>query len=227
VTKDELLSALDQALADDNPDDGVAFAVMAHVARLIGLLDAASAWVERADLEVLNTRPGPGNDHVLKLLDGCVPFTDDERFLVIRAWGFGFYADAMHVLGGLMLAEFTGRMPCVLWGRNSLFLPSGKENAFPFFFNAIGSEFQPFVATAPSDRIFPGKCGPRDIAGAAFEPYCAPRSGGEGKMAAIRPLNRPERIVVSDFFIGVADLLSWIPKGHRWHGQSLDQIVQA
>ena len=44
MTKDELLSALDQALADDNPDDGVAFAVMAHVARLIGLLDAASAW---------------------------------------------------------------------------------------------------------------------------------------------------------------------------------------
>jgi protein O-GlcNAc transferase len=241
VTNTELLSALDKALADDNlalaealaqtiladdPDNNMACAIMAHVARQIGLADAAPAWLKRADVAVLNAIPPPRNDQVRMLLNGCGPSPDDERFLVIRAWGFGFWADTMHVLGGLLLANLTGRIPCVLWGRNSLFLPEQEENAFPLFFNSIGSEFLAFVTTAPSDRIFPGKWSGRDIAGAAIDAYLAPHMGGEGKMAAIWLLNRPERIVVSDFFIGLADLLPWIPKGHRWHGQSLDQIVR-
>ena len=240
MTNAELLSALDQALEVDNlalaealaqtilaedPDNGIACATMAHIARLIGMEDAAAGWADRTDIAVLNAIPAPRNDRVRMLLDGCGPSTEDERFLVIRAWGYGFWADTMHVLGGLLLAELTGRIPCVLWGKNSLFLPGGEENAFPFFFNAIGSEFLSLLSVAPSDRIFPGKWGGRDIAGDVIDPYLPPQMDGEGKMAAIWLLNRPERVVVSDFFTQVAELLPWIPRGHRWQGQSIDQIV--
>ncbi|MGB8078567.1 MAG: hypothetical protein WCF09_11900, partial [Gallionella sp.] len=36
-----------------------------------------------------------------------------ERFLLIKAWGYGFWSDVSHVLGQLLLAEITGRTPVV------------------------------------------------------------------------------------------------------------------
>ena len=240
MTSEQVLAALDQALATDNlslaealaqeilsidPENGLACAVMAHIAGLIGMGEASERWLAMAGPSALNAIPVPANEQVCRLLEGCGPAVDEERFLIVRAWGYGFWADTMHVLGGLMLAELTGRIPCVLWGKNSLFLPEGEENAFPLFFNGIGSEFLSLLKVTPADRIFPFKWGGKDIGGEAIDPTCAPHQGGEGKLGAIWLLNRPERVIVSDFFIGVADLVPWIPAGHRWDGESLDGIV--
>jgi hypothetical protein len=35
------------------------------------------------------------------------------RYLLIKAWGFGFWADLDHVLGALLLADLTRRVPVV------------------------------------------------------------------------------------------------------------------
>lgn len=45
----------------------------------------------------------------------------DNRYLLIKSWGFGFYSDVIAVLGSLLLAEITHRTPVVHWGKNSLF----------------------------------------------------------------------------------------------------------
>jgi len=49
------------------------------------------------------------------------PFQRVEKFLLIKAWGYGFWSDVSHVLGQLLVAELTGRTPIVHWGQNSLF----------------------------------------------------------------------------------------------------------
>ena len=194
MTSDAILAALDRALATDNlslaealaqeilsidPEDGLACSVMAHIARLIGMKEASEPWSAMAGPSALRPLPAPANELVCRLLEGCGPAADAERFLIIRAWGYGFWADIMHVLGGLMLAELTGRIPCVLWGKNSLFLPEGEENAFPLFFNGIGSEFLSFLKVTPADQIFPTKWCGKDIGGEAVDPYLAPHQGGE------------------------------------------------
>lgn len=50
---------------------------------------------------------------------------------------------------------------------------------------------------------------------------------GNLALAGLYLLNRPERLVVSDFYVGVVDLLPWIPVSHPWHGLSLDEVVRA
>lgn len=50
---------------------------------------------------------------------------------------------------------------------------------------------------------------------------------GNLALAGLYLLNRPERLVASDFYIGVVDLLPWIPVSHPWHGRSLDEVVRA
>ena len=62
-----------------------------------------------------------------------------DKFLLIKAWGFGFWSDMDHVLGGLLLAEITGRMPVVHWGRNSLFSDDPARNAFDEFFEPVSA----------------------------------------------------------------------------------------
>ena len=39
-------------------------------------------------------------------------------------------------------------------------------------------------------------------------------------------LNRPERVVVSDYLLGIADLLAWIPDDHPLAGLTPDAIIR-
>jgi len=43
-------------------------------------------------------------------------------------------------------------------------------------------------------------------------------------MGGLYFLNRPETVAVSDFYIGVIDLLPWIPPTHKLHGKPLDEV---
>ncbi|MDK9702056.1 MAG: hypothetical protein OEL20_02880 [Sulfuritalea sp.] len=60
-------------------------------------------------------------------------------FLLIRAWGAGFWSDVDHVLGQLLLAEITGRIPIVHWGAESLFGGTTDEDGFALYFKRINN----------------------------------------------------------------------------------------
>ena len=199
---------------------------MAHVAALIGREEEAVRWGAQANPDVLSRFERPKHAKVNELLARCGAGPEDERFMLIKAWGFGFWSDVFHVLGALALADLTGRQPCVLWGGNSLYLPDGEENAWPLFFNGIGSELMMFLRAAPAEEIFPRKWHAAGPDAPEADKRTPPHKGGEGVMAALWLLNRPERVVVSDFHIGVVDLMPWIPESHSWHGLSLDQIIR-
>ena len=62
-----------------------------------------------------------------------------ERFLLIKAWGYGFWSDVSHLLGQFLIAEITGRIPVVHWGSNSLFGDETDQNAFEFYFEKVST----------------------------------------------------------------------------------------
>ena len=69
-----------------------------------------------------------------------------NKYLLIREWGCGFYADFLHVTQGLYLAELLGRQPLVHWGKESLYNNTSHQDVFKDFFDyeALGlSEFMP------------------------------------------------------------------------------------
>lgn len=220
-----LAEALAQEVIELEPNDGVAWAVMAHVAGLIGVEDKAITWGVKADPEILSGFDRPTNSHLQVMLDGCGQPSEANKYILIRSLGYGFWTEIFHVLGGLLLAEITGRLPCVLWGANSLFCGEEKGNAFPDFFNDIGSEFLSEIRAVSGDEIFPHKWAISGIEAVQADKDNPPHQGGEGQMAAVWLLNRPERVVVSDYRIGVVDLLPWIPADHTLNGLSLDTII--
>ena len=59
------------------------------------------------------------------------------RFLLIKAWGYSFWADIEHVMGQLLLAELTGRVPIVHWGMESMYSTSMNTDAFTLFFEPV------------------------------------------------------------------------------------------
>lgn len=239
--RDNMLREARQAMEGDNlacaealaqeiialaPEDGVAWAIRGHIAGLIGLEAKAVRWGARANPDVLAEFDRPRQENVLNLLAGCAPCPDEERFLLIKSLGYGLLTEIFHLLGGLLLAEITNRQPCVLWGTNTLFRRDGSLNAFPDFFNGIGTELLVFLRGAPAEEIFPRKWHAAGIDAAETGANIPPHLGGEGRMAALWLLNRPERVVVSDYLIGVVDLLAWIPDDHPMAGLSLDELVR-
>ncbi len=62
---------------------------------------------------------------------------NSDRFLLIKSWGCGFWSDVDHVMGQLLAAELTDRIPVVYWGTNNLYSESFKGNAFESYFEPI------------------------------------------------------------------------------------------
>jgi protein O-GlcNAc transferase len=141
------------------------------------------------------------------------------RYLVIREWGYGFWADVDFALGQLLLAEFTWRQPIVHWGQESRFRRRGSaptENAWPLYFEPIGDLAAAGLDGVAADR-FPAKWNAARLDAPVFN-----RFDGEGSRTwSLGFLNRPERVLVADFFCGVVNALPWAPRDHPLHNATL------
>jgi hypothetical protein len=63
----------------------------------------------------------------------------NDRFLVIKAWGWGFWADMDLLIGQLLVAELTNRIPIVYWGTNSLYSDTISTNAFELYYEQVSN----------------------------------------------------------------------------------------
>lgn len=63
----------------------------------------------------------------------------NDRFLLIKAWGWGFWADMDHLIGQLLVAELTNRIPVVSWGTNSLYSDTIMINAFELYYEPVSN----------------------------------------------------------------------------------------
>jgi hypothetical protein len=144
-----------------------------------------------------------------------------ERFLLIKAWGFGFWADVDHVLGQLLLAEMTGRIPVVYWGTNSLYYDGMCDNAFELYFEPV-SDYSIEHLVADYFSCFP----PKWHQGNLRFPEKDKLEGKYSRMAGLFSLAREEDIVVSDFHTYVNDLLPWLDKNSSFSGMDAQQIYR-
>jgi protein O-GlcNAc transferase len=139
------------------------------------------------------------------------------KYLLVKAWGYGFWADASHVLGCLLLAEITGRIPVTHWGTNSLF-SAGTDDAFRRYFEPVSPLGIDDLSESSSASCFPRKWRPDNL---RAENIC--KWDGDGsRLPAQAFIGRDETIVVSDFYLGVVDVLPLVPAGHPLHGRSVD-----
>lgn len=146
--------------------------------------------------------------------------SEATRYLLIRSWGQGFWADVDHVLGQLAVAEIVGRTPVVHWGDNSLYGGMIDRDAFTMYFEPVGPALNSLDLR--KQTFYPPKWN-ADTLGA---PNIGQWSGDNSRCSAICFFGRSESIVVSDFFTQVMQVRRWLPERHPLAGQSLDRVYR-
>lgn len=63
-----------------------------------------------------------------------------DKFLLIKTIGDGFWYDMHHTLSNLLLAEITERIPVIYWGSRSMYSTDETSNAFEQFFLPVSKD---------------------------------------------------------------------------------------
>ena len=174
----------------------------------------------------------PKNDIVLKKLavakiakerhrqlDSMCQEGNQAKFVLIKAWGAGFWADVEHVLGQLLVAELTGRIPIVHWGDNSLYWDKGVENAFELYFEPT-SPYTIEDLLGHSYSFYPTQWTEEKLRLA----YVPPSTVTDARVPGFYFLSRNETVVVSNFFTYVHDLVPWIDENHPLFGKDTQTL---
>lgn len=204
------------------PRHAGAMHLLGYIAARMGVRDAAVQYFQAA-LQV-----EPDNARIRKNLAAAQAIQppsapQGERYLLIKSWGFGFWADMVQVLGSLLLAEITGRIPVVHWGPESLFSDKTQQNGFLRYFEPVSAVSLQQLAVIPHASFLPSRWN----AGNLGKSNWAKWEGKGSRVGATHFLNRRETIAVSDFHIGVINVMPWIPTGHPLHGKGLEEIYRA
>jgi hypothetical protein len=218
------LAAADLALRhvlDLSPDNAPVLHLLGVIAARVGAREASISYFQQA----LALEPENASIRENLRLAECrktpvMPAGD--RYLLIKSWGFGFWADVSQVMGSVLLAEATGRIPVTHWGSNSLFSDKSEQDAFSFYFEPLSPVSFEALAAIGSASFFP----PRWHKGNLTENSIAKWEGNSSRAGAVYFLNRPETIAVSDFLIGVAEVAPWLPVSHPSHGKPVEEIYR-
>lgn len=202
--------------------------LLARTALKIGEVDASRHWCNETAVKLAGHPPDAFPEIQTKLaelhseLEGAVQKEKPGGYLLIKSWGYGFWADIEHVLGALLLAEMTNRTPVVHWGGNSYFTDDPSRDAFRTFFEPVSPVTVQSIIAEEGD-VYP----PRWTNGNLLD---APRNVWDevekSKFSGLYLLNRDERTVVSDYFTQVLELLPWLQKGHWLYGADVMDAIR-
>lgn len=179
---------------DRDENNAVALDVLAEIFRQIGLGDDVRGWLRD---------PPPGA-------------AAGPRYLIIKSWGSGFWSDVSSVLGGLLLAEATNRIPVVHWGSNSLFGDDSGQDAFRRYFEPVSDIGLHDLAQLEGADYYPPKWNRTNLSQENLSKW----AGAYSRLSPLYYINRKETVAVCDFYIGVADVLPWLPAQHPMRGRS-------
>ncbi|BCG60633.1 O-fucosyltransferase family protein [Paenibacillus sp. URB8-2] len=142
-----------------------------------------------------------------------------QKFLLIKTWGWGFWSDMDHLTGQLLVAELTKRIPVVYWGPHSLYSEYIDTNAFELYYEPVSSYTIDDVLQ-PEHTFFPPIW---NASNALVEDLdkTARLHRGIGELMASKA-----DVAVSDVHFFSKPLLRYIPKSHWAYGMTGVQIYR-
>lgn len=219
----EILARMVLAQAPTHLD---ALNLLGFVAIRAGAIGPALDIFRRADA----AWPQIGLDATVARVEAAMPgwearhraWRPNERFLLIKAWGYGFGSDMASLMGALLLAELTARTPVVHWGPNSLYSDGGPGNAFVNYFEPINAFGLDDLRQVAARGVFPGKWNAGNLGVEDLNKI----SGRDSRLGALFFLERDEPLAVFDFNCGIVDVLPWMPADHPYRGLTVPQIYR-
>jgi protein O-GlcNAc transferase len=206
---------------DRQKSNGTAWNLLGVVATRLQIWDKAIEFFRLA--RELGSTEAAANFETAARAAATMPLrSTQDRFLLIKAWGAGFWSDVAHVLGGLILAEITGRKPVIHWGSNSKFGDGTSADAFTRFFEPVSGLTIGDLSALEGTEFFPRKWRGENL----LEEDNAKWSGEGSQLDALYLLNRTERVVVADYFISIANFVPWIPAHHALASLSVADLYR-
>jgi len=208
-------------ILDVAPNFAGAFNLIGAIAAQLGLRDEA-IWYFTEALQHAPDYAGARDNLALAKAMKAPELSRGERFLLIKAWGAGFWSDVSSVLGALLLAEITGRIPVTHWGANSLFGEDSASDAFGHYFEPLSAFDTDALKAMKASTFFPPKWSADNFGSDNIAKW----QGIGSRMGGIYYLNRAESIAVVDYFIAAVTLLPWIPSSHSFSGETIDGVLR-
>jgi hypothetical protein len=110
----------------------------------------------------------------------------------------------------------------VHWGRNSLFGDGSGGDAFRHFFEPVNDLTLADLANLPPYKFYPPKWRADTLSAGEIAKW-----QGEGsRMGYLGLINRPEQVIVADFYAPVANLAGWIAPGRAGYRHSVPEIYR-
>lgn len=143
----------------------------------------------------------------------------NDRYLLIKSWGCGFWSDVDHVMGQLLVAEITNRIPVIYWGTNSLYGESFKTNAFELYFEPV-SEYSIYDLVNTQYTYYPPMWTYENIIIEDLDKITwVYRNLGE-------IISSNANVVVSDIHYFIRPIINFIPKEHWAYGMTAHEIYR-
>jgi hypothetical protein len=139
---------------------------------------------------------------------------ESNRFLLIKAWGCGFWSDVAHVVGQLLIAELTDRIPVVYWGADSLYASENPllKDAFTMYFLPV-SNYSVGHLINKNYTYYPARWNRGNLR------LSGTKDSADLQDTAIASVfSRSENVVVSNVHIFVHHLIKWIKESHPAYG---------
>lgn len=210
-------------ILDSDQRNAAALNLLGIIAGQIGEVDRSAAYFRAALLAAPNEDKIRRNLELLKKRPPARGIRKPgQRYLLIKSWGYGFWSDVSQVLGTLLLAEITDRIPVIHWGTNSLFGDGSNNDAFKLYFEPVSNVSLYDLLRVEDATFFPHKWNRTNLAAENVAKW----DGNGSRAAALYFLNRPETIAVNDFYIGVVDVVPWVPVDHPVYGKPLNEIYR-
>ncbi len=140
-----------------------------------------------------------------------------DRFLLIKAWSYILWADVDHMLGQLLIAEMTDRIPVIYWPTHCIHNGFVHTNGFELYFEPINN-YTIFDITNPEYTYYPPMW---DSASLLVDDHTKDtwvyRNIGD-------ILGTKANVVVGDVYYNVYELIPFLNKTHVAYGMSVEQI---
>lgn len=142
-----------------------------------------------------------------------------DRFLLIKPWSYRLWSDVEHVLGQLLIAEITNRIPVVFWPTHCLHNGFIHTNGFELYFEPV-SDYSIFDLAKPEYTFYPPFWDADNLlvedTGKDTWMY---RSIGD-------LISSDANVVIGDVYFSISEIIPFVKKDNAAYGMTASEIYR-
>jgi len=140
-----------------------------------------------------------------------------DRFLLIKPWSYRLWSDVEHVLGQLLIAEITNRVPIIYWPTHCLHNGFIHTNGFELYFEPINN-YSIFDLTKPKYTFYPPFWDADNL-------LVEDTSKDTWMYRSIGDLiSSDANVVVGDVYFSISEIIPFIKKDNAAYGMTAAEI---